>query len=268
MKERGIMNQFKIALLTLLVAGTVHGQARGRAIRPSPSPNTRPPPATPSPASRTRSASRSPRPRRSSPPPKTCWTASGRSSTSAPAWPATASPPRRRQRRSVTRFGTGSRRRFDPLAQLGGSLLQDHAIGPRGRLAARFLPRRPAGREHRRRPPHHAALRPRPGRRHARRRLHRPGRDAGRRGATDGGPRQHGRQPPRRQTTRRQVRLEGAGADAPPVLRRRVPERDGHHHARSSRTRTARKATAPSWRSIPAPASTTTATTCRPSPTS
>lgn len=34
--------------------------------------------------------------------------------------------------RLVTRFGTTSNGRFDPLAQFGGSLVQDHAIGPQG----------------------------------------------------------------------------------------------------------------------------------------
>src|SRR3954454_14219316 len=131
--------------------------------------------------------------------------------------------------RLVTRFARRTGGVFDPLTSLGGSLLQDHAIGGNGTHI--FVPEQvPAEATivvRRRTTPVFglglvdatpdsefialAAL-------HARR--------------WRGRPRQHDRQHPNRHEDRRPLRLESAGADAVPIFGRRNAERDGDHHAR------------------------------------
>jgi cytochrome c551/c552 len=131
--------------------------------------------------------------------------------------------------RSVTRFARRANGTFDPLTNLGGSLMQDHAIGPPDGSTHRVLPGdRAAAGESRREAPHDAAVRPRPRRRD-------PDADfialaqtqAARRDGTAG--RTIGRQHSRGDEDGRQVRMEVAGAVARAVRGRCVRERAGHH---------------------------------------
>ena len=141
MKERGIMNQLKIALLTLLVATTVHGQARGRAVRPSPSPNT-PPAAGDAIAGLTnaeRAAFVEAKEEFSSD--EDLLDGLGpvfneRSCVACHSVPAVGGG----SRRSVTRFARRNNGAFDPLTNLGGTVLQDHAIGPADGSSHAFRP--------------------------------------------------------------------------------------------------------------------------------
>src|SRR5216110_3728786 len=76
------------------------------------------------------------------------------------------------QYRTVTRFGTTTNGAFDPLAQFGGSLMQDHAIGPSDVAGLHaFSPDAIPSSNDRRASPHDAALRPRIRRRRSRFRL-------------------------------------------------------------------------------------------------